>query len=196
MRLQPVAARDGRPARPEPLSQFFKEDDMNNPKISRNFLTALAILFICSAPGVSAQQSDRPIMNKKPETAEKRSQSESKDGKMIIEVPVLMLVPVQVSTDLENKGCWVKFYEKKNFEGDSLTLAGPLNLPRLIGPFGSDWENKVRSLKTGPKANVTIYDNRDFRDQDKFLDRGVNIPDMSKQMGFFDDFRSMMLSCI
>ena len=171
---------------------------MNNPKISRNFLTALAIVFaICAAPGVNAQEMpDRPVMNKKPEPVEKKSQSGTKDGKMIIEVPVLMLVPVKVSTDLENKGCWVKFYEKKDYEGDSLMLSGPLNLPRLIGPFGADWENKVRSIKTGPKTNVTIYDNREFRDQNKFLDAGSNIPDMSKQMGFFDDFRSMMLSCI
>lgn len=171
---------------------------MNNPKISRNFLTALAIVFaICAAPAVNAQgMPDRPIMNKKPEPVEKKSQSETKDGQMIIEVPVLMLVPMKVSTDLENKGCWVKFYEKKDYEGDSLMLSGPLNLPRLVGPFGADWENKVRSIKTGPKANVTIYDNRDFRDQNKFLDAGSNIPDMSKQMGFFDDFRSMMLSCI
>jgi hypothetical protein len=170
---------------------------MNNPKISRNFLTALAIVFaICAAPAVNAQEMpDRPIMNKKPEPIEKKSGT--KDGKTtIIEVPVLMLVPVKVSTDLENKGCWVKFYEKKDYEGDSLMLSGPLNLPRLIGPFGADWENKVRSIKTGPKTNVTIYDNRDFRDQNKFLDPGSNIPDMSKQMGFFDDFRSMMLSCI
>ncbi|SFN99806.1 beta/gamma crystallin domain-containing protein [Nitrosospira briensis] len=171
---------------------------MNNPKISRNFLTALAVVFVvCAAPAVNAQEMpDRPIMNKKPEPVEKKSQSGTKDGKIIIEVPVLMLVPMKVSTDLENKGCWVKFYEKKDYEGDSLMLSGPLNLPRLVGPFGADWENKVRSIKTGPKTNVTIYDNRDFRDQNKFLDPGSNIPDISKQMGFFDDFRSMMLSCI
>ena len=36
----------------------------------------------------------------------------------------------------------------------------------MIGPFGFDWENKVRSLKVGPTANLTIFDNRDFRDQD------------------------------
>ena len=171
---------------------------MNNPKISRNFLTALAVVFvICAAPAVNAQEMpDRPVMNKKPEPVEKKSQSGTKDGKIIIEVPVLMLVPMKVSTDLENKGCWVKFYEKKDYEGESLMLSGPLNLPRLAGPFGADWENKVRSIKTGPKTNVTIYDNREFRDQNKFLDPGSNIPDMSKQMGFFDDFRSMMLSCI
>ena len=77
-----------------------------------------------------------------------------------------------------------------------MLLTGPVNMPRMVGPFGFDWENKVRSLKVGPTANLTIYDNRDFRDQDKFIDAKTNVPDMSKQMGYFDDFRSMMLSCI
>jgi len=173
---------------------------MNMPvkKNSPSFIGAIALICgLCVATGISAQEyPDRPVMNKKPERVGDKPQPGARDGQMTIQVPVLMLVPVQVSTQLENKGCWVKFYEKKNYEGDSLTLAGPVNLPRLIGPFGADWENKVRSLKTGPKANVTIYDNRDFRDQNKFLDPKASIPDMSEKMGFFDDFRSIMLSCI
>ncbi|SOD41148.1 beta/gamma crystallin domain-containing protein [Nitrosovibrio sp. Nv4] len=167
-------------------------------KNSRDFLAALAVVFgVCAATGVGAQElPDRPIMNKKPEPTDKsKPRSGTRDGPTTVQVPILMLVPVEVSTDLERKGCWVKFYEKKNYEGDSLTLAGPLNLPRLIGPFGSDWENKVRSLKTGPRAGVTIYDNRDFRDQNKFIEANGSVPDMSEKMGFFDDFRSMMLSC-
>ena len=46
------------------------------------------------------------------------------------------------------------------------------------------------------QANLTIYDNREYRDQDKFLDAGANVANLSKEMGFFDNFRSMMLSCI
>ena len=164
----------------------------------RSFLTAVALVFGMSvSAGLSAQEySDRPVMNKKPEPAESKRPPEAKGGKMTIDVPVLMFVPVQVSTELENKGCWVKFFDKKNFEGDSLFLSGPINLPRLIGPFGYDWENKVRSVKVGPKANLTIYDNREYRDQNKFLDAGENVAKLSKEMGFFDNFRSMMLNCI
>ena len=66
----------------------------------------------------------------------------------------------------------------------------------MIGPFGFKWENKVRSLETDPNANLTIYANRNFRDQDKFIDPNKRIPELSKKMGFFDGFRSMMLSCI
>lgn len=90
----------------------------------------------------------------------------------------------------------MKLYDKRNFEGDSLLLIGPINVAKMIDPFGSNWENKVCSLETGPKANLTIYDNQNFRDEDKFIDPDKSIPDLSKKMGFFDNFRSMMLSCI
>ncbi|ARO88619.1 hypothetical protein EBAPG3_013045 [Nitrosospira lacus] len=126
-----------------------------------------------------------------------QSTTGKKDGKVIVEVPIIVMVPVQVSSDLiKDKGCWVKLYDKKDYKGDSLLLVGPVNLAQMMGPFGFNWENKIRSLETGPRANVTIYDNRNFRDQDKFVDPNAKIPDMSKKMGFFDDIRSMMLSCI
>jgi hypothetical protein len=171
-----------------------------NTLAKKNFhhlLTISVLVFgMCASAGLSAQEySEKPVTNKKPESVESKHPG-AKGGKTTIEVPVLMFVPVQVSTELENKGCWVKFFDKKNFKGDSLFLSGPVNLPRLIGPFGYDWENKIRSVKVGPRANLTIYDNREYRDQDKFLDAGANVANLSKEMGFFDNFRSMMLNCI
>ena len=107
------------------------------------------------------------------------------------------MAPVDQSEKLAlEKGCWVKLYDKKNFEGDSLLLIGPINLARMIGPFGTNWENKVRSLKTGPNTNLTIFDNRNFKDEDKFVDPNAQIPNLSKKMGLFDDFRSMILNCV
>lgn len=183
------------------LSHISKEDNMNTllKKNSRTFMAAVAVIFgISAAPGVGAQDTaDRPVMNKPPQSADQAaSKPGTKDDKMTIQVPVLMFVPVEVSTELERKGCWVKFFDKKDFQGDSLLLSGPINLPRMTGPFGYDWEDKVRSLKTGPKANLTIYDNRDYRDQNKFIGPNKNVPDISEKMGFFENFRSMMLSCI
>ncbi len=165
-------------------------------KNSRNFLAAAAVAFgICVATGsVYAQQSSD---NVKADKNKPPSKSGNKDGEMIVEVPVIVMVPVQVSKNLAmDKGCWVKLYDKKNFEGNSLLLIGPINVAKMIDPFGSNWENKVRSLETGPKTNLTIYDNQNFRDEDKFIDPDKRIPDLSKKMGFFDNFRSLMLSCI
>lgn len=171
-------------------------------KNSRNFLVATAMVFgVCVTAGsVFAQQSSDKTKTDKSMSADKNkppSKSGNKDGEMIVEKPVIVMVPVQVSKDLAvDKGCWVKLYDKKNFEGNVLLLIGPINVAKMIDPFGSNWENKVRSLETGPKANVTIYNNRNFQDEDKFIDPDKRIPDMSKKMGFFDNFRSIMLSCI
>ncbi|MEO6824068.1 MAG: beta/gamma crystallin domain-containing protein [Nitrosospira sp.] len=151
--------------------------------------------------GVHAQQStDKAEEAGKAISADNRrpsSLSGKKEGEMIAEVPVVVMVPMEVSNDLAmKKGCWAKLYDKRNYQGDSLLLVGPINLRRMIGPFGVNWENKVRSIETGPKTNLTIFDNRDFRDEDKFIDANVKISDLSRKMGFFDNFRSLMLSCI
>lgn len=154
-----------------------------------SLLAAIAMAVgVCAATGAYAQGS--ADKNKPP-------QSGKKDGQMTVEVPVIVMVPIQVSNDLAmDKGCWVKLYDKKDYQGDSLMLVGPINLAQMIGPFGFSWEDKVRSLEVGANANLTIYDNRNFRDQDNFISAGKKVPDMSKKMGFLDNFRSMMLSCI
>ncbi len=172
-------------------------------KKSRALLVAAAIVLgtASATHSVYAQQSTDKAKGPDKSTSADKSRASSlpvkKEGGVVVEVPIIVMVPVQVSNDLAmRKGCWVKLYDKKDYEGDSLMLVGPVNLGQMIGPFGFKWENKVRSLETGPNANLTIYDNRNFRDQDKFIDPNKRIPDLSKKMGFFDDFRSMMLSCI
>lgn len=56
---------------------------------------------------------------------------------MIGEVPVVVMVPMQASNDLAmEKGCWAKLYDKKNFQGDSLLLVGPINLARMLVSTG------------------------------------------------------------
>lgn len=176
---------------------------VNLHKNLRCFLLAVAVAVgMGFGPGLYAQQSadkakDQSAGGASGKSSQAGKQAGKKDGQMIMEVPVLIMVPVQVSKDVGmDKGCWVKLYDKKDFQGDSFTLVGPINLPEMVGPFGFNWENKIRSLETGPKANLTIYDNRNFRDQDKFIDPNKKVPDLSKRMGFFDDFRSMMLDCI
>ena len=173
---------------------------MNNMTINmRNFLGVAIIVFgLGAVAGVNGQgTSDKPVINESSRSSDKQNmpQTNSKDGKVIISVPILMMVPVEVSTNTEKGGCWVRLYDKKNYEGESLMLAGPISLGRMVGPFGFDWENKVRSLQTGQKTNLTIFDNRNFQDDNKFIGEGKRVPDMSEKMGFFDNFRSMMVTC-
>lgn len=170
--------------------------------VYRNIVLATAIS--CFSLGivhnVSAQQSgdkSRSSMDKSSDSKSTTDQASKKSsGDMTVLTPMLIMVPVKVSPDTAMKnGCWVKMYDQKNYQGDSMTLAGPIDMPTMTGPFGFNWENKVHSLEAGPKTTVTIYDNRNFRDQDKVIKGGTKVPELSKQMGFFDDFRSMKLNC-
>lgn len=166
----------------------------------RNLLITTAVAFgACTATSVYAEYTSvkKPAGKSAPADKNKPSaQPEKKQGEVIVGFPEMMLVPVGVVPDpLMNNGCWVKLYDQKNLQGDSLTLLGPTQWAKMIGPFGNNWENKIRSLETGPKAELTIFDNRDFKEEDKFITAGTKVVDLSRQMGFFDDFRSLIVSC-
>jgi Beta/Gamma crystallin len=172
--------------------------------LRKNFPHALAatVAAICIwvAPGAVYAQSGSAATEGQSTSQGKNtppSEIRTKEGGIIVEVPVIMMVPTTQSEKLAmEKGCWVRLYDKKNFDGNSLLLIGPINLGRMIGPFGVNWENKVRSLQTGPNTNLTIFDNRDFKDEDKFVDPNMQIPNLSRKMRLFDNFRSMILNCI
>jgi len=186
------------------LLTIFWEHRMNIfIKDARTLWVAAAIVLGAGTMigGVHAQQSTDKAEEAGKATSAVNSRPPSlsgkREGEMIAEVPVVVMVPMQASNDLAmEKGCWAKLYDKKNFQGDNLLLVGPINLARMLGPFGVNWENKVRSIETGPRTNLTIFDNRNFGDEDKFIEPNVKIPDLSRKMGFFDNFRSLMLSCI
>ncbi|HEX7234814.1 MAG TPA: hypothetical protein VF243_06065, partial [Nitrosospira sp.] len=82
----------------------------------RGFLVAAAAAIgFGFGTGLYAQQP----AHKADKPAGKSSQPGKKNGQVIMEVPVLIMVPVQVSNDIGmDKGCWVKLYDEKDFQGD------------------------------------------------------------------------------
>jgi hypothetical protein len=176
------------------------EPDMTHLHISAKAGALLATVACALATPVIAQTKSATAASTSASAAKGSSGSASAPASGTQEVtvlaPLMLLVPTKVSVDDATKnGCWVRLYDRKNFQGDSFTLSGPIDLAQMKGPFGFSWENKVHSLETGPKTSLTIYDNRNFRDHDKTIPAGTKVADMSKKMGFFDDFRSMKMSC-
>ncbi len=175
---------------------------MASLKSSRSLLIASSMVFgIFAATGIHAQQSsDKAVATDRSTSTYKHKPSwlsEKKEGERIAEVPVKIIVPMQASNVLAtDKDCWTRLYDKKNYQGDSFLLKGPIDLAQMIGPFGINWENKVLSIETGPKSNLTIFNNRDFKGENKVIDPNIKIPDLSRKAGFFDDFQSMKLNCI
>jgi len=61
-----------------------------------------------------------------------------------------------------DKGCWVDFFEESQYAGERLHLDGPAKLESLTQVNGVNWEKRIHSIKVGPKARVTVYQNPRF----------------------------------
>lgn len=109
----------------------------------------------------------------------------------------LILIPLNApeQNQWKKKGCWAKFFDDQNYKGDNLTLLGPVDMADMTGPFGIDWKGKISSVETGPKARVMVYDNENFKDLVATFKPGQKSPDVSKKMGFFDEFSSVKIVC-
>lgn len=110
---------------------------------------------------------------------------------------VFMLVPIAVANkeNAMRSGCWARIHSAPNYGGDTLTLTGPVSLADMSGPYGLNWDDKVDSLEMGPKATLTVFDNEGFRDQVGVFKPGQKVPDITKRLGFFDEFASVRLTC-
>lgn len=122
------------------------------------------------------------------------AQSETINGK-ITSSYLIMPSETRAEQSVIKGGCWARIYDDRNFTGGALTLSGPLSMPNMLGPFGINWKNRVKSIELGKTAVVTVFDNVNFKQQIASLEAGKRIPDLSKKMGYFDDFSSLKLSC-
>lgn len=109
--------------------------------------------------------------------------------------PAVVLLPRPMATDEQLGGaCWVRFYDHRNYRGESLTLVGPIDMPRMAVPGGlwRDWDSAV----VGAKATVSAFDKENYREKSAQLRPGRHIPDLNdKELGWFDDIRSARVLC-
>jgi hypothetical protein len=152
-----------------------------------------------AAPGQSANSATGTV-GPNDTTAAKANANANAHGKQNASgkpAAVLLLIPINApeQNQWKNKGCWAKFYDDQNYRGDNLTLLGPVDMADMTGPFGIDWKGKISSVETGPKARVLVYDNENFKDLVATFKPGQKSPDVSKKMGFFDEFGSIKIAC-
>jgi Beta/Gamma crystallin len=175
-----------------------QEITMKIRKFSLAAVLATSSAFACAGTLTSAAEGKDDGSAARGDTAtQDRTAQEGKAGASTFtaRVPVLMMVPVEFKVDPQAKGCWVEMYSKDDFQGDALTLVGPLDMATMRGPFGYDWENEIESLKTGPKATITIYDNENFVERSERVGPSKEIENLDDRMELFDSFRSMKIDC-
>lgn len=110
--------------------------------------------------------------------------------------PIIVLVPTQIAaSDSLGNGCWARLYDGTNFQGNQLSLVGPVDMPSMRTAFGTDWGGEFDSIAVGPKATVTVYDNENYRDRAQTFKSGQKVADMGGKMGLFEDVRSLKIAC-
>lgn len=114
-------------------------------------------------------------------------------------VPVATFVLIPTTSPLQDQwmrtGCWAKLHDNPGFSGDTLTLSRPIDMPDMVSPFGISCKNKISSIETGANTTLTVYDNANYRDPVSTFKPGERVADVSKRMGFFDDMRSLRITC-
>jgi hypothetical protein len=78
----------------------------------------------------------------------------------LVSAGVLAAIEPSVSADMDAApahGCWARLYELPEFNGDKLSLAGPMELGPIAQAAGREWSGP-RSLELGPAARLEASD--------------------------------------
>ncbi|MEN8260593.1 MAG: beta/gamma crystallin domain-containing protein [Pseudomonadota bacterium] len=108
-----------------------------------------------------------------------RIQASIRKIKLCLAVTVLSL-GVGNGAYAQKTDCWVDFYEFPNYKGAHVRLKGPIELRNLHTVQGENWEARIDSLAVGPKAEVHIFENIDFK---LTLSEMTKYPDLMRALG-------------
>lgn len=139
-----------------------------------------AALIAVSATGVYAQQS-------------KSAAGGAPDNKP---APVVMLVPIEISDPALKAGCWAQLYDERNFQGDMLTLVGPMDIDTTDKAGGRQLRRKIDSIVTGPKAMVNVYEEKWFKNKSVTFGPNSKEPGLIKKLGFAGSIQSLKIACM
>ena len=132
--------------------------------------------------------------NKKPERVGQTAAKADSGSAPKLDAVLVLMPAAQGSSESLGNGCWVRFYDGENYRGASLTLVGPIDMPKMDvpGPAWREWDSAV----VGPKARVVTYDNENYKDRTATLTAGQHIPNLEgAKLGWFEEIHSARVSC-
>ncbi|MDB5733081.1 MAG: hypothetical protein JWQ03_2976 [Variovorax sp.] len=109
--------------------------------------------------------------------------------------PVVMLVPVQISNQALESGCWAQFYDERDFKGDILTLVGPAEFSGLDNGSGRQLKRNIDSLVLGSKATLHVYEHQMFKDRSVQFGPNAREAGLVRKLGFGGRIQSLKLDC-
>ncbi|HVK55902.1 MAG TPA: hypothetical protein VM532_12845 [Burkholderiales bacterium] len=109
--------------------------------------------------------------------------------------PVVVLVPVVATDPVPTNGCWVQVFENGNYQGNSLLVAGPRDLPNMRGFSTYPFSSLGDSIVAGPKARVTLYEDENYSGTAVKVAANQRIGEVSQKFGPFESMESVRVTC-
>ncbi len=109
--------------------------------------------------------------------------------------PVVVQVPVQLTSPALESGCWVQLYTERNFRGDPATLVGPASLESADAFSARALKREVDSLVTGPHATLRVYEHAMFKDRSIAFGPNSREGGLLTKLGVGGRIESMQLDC-
>ncbi len=91
-----------------------------------------------------------------------------------------LLFGYSTAVSAKSNDCWADFFENAQFKGEHFRLKGPAQKKSLSKVNNENWDKKIESILIGPKATVTVYENKNFK---LTLKEMVNYPVLMKSLG-------------
>jgi hypothetical protein len=109
--------------------------------------------------------------------------------------PVVVQVPIQVTSPGLESGCWAQFYNDRDFKGDVATLTGPVSLDTADKLTGKQLKRHIDSLVTGPKATLRVYEHAMFKDRSMAFGPNSREGGLITKLGIGGEIQSLQLDC-
>lgn len=92
--------------------------------------------------------------------------------------------------------CWARLYERKDFQGRSLSISGPAQIANLPPYLGLPWEGRYASLVVGSTAALGLFEGPNLHDETAMFRGAMSVRDLDKAMGVFRRIRSVQVTCV
>ena len=107
----------------------------------------------------------------------------------------VVLLPTAGAAEQMRAGCWASFYDERNFNGNSLTLIGPVELQTLDKGSARQLKRDIKSVVTGPRATLVVYEKQMLSARSVGFQPNTREAGLAETLGFGGRIESMRMSC-
>ena len=107
----------------------------------------------------------------------------------------VVVLPTSGAAEQMRAGCWASFYDQRNFNGDSLTLIGPVQLKSLDRGSAQQLKRDIKSIVTGPRATLIVYEKQLLSARSVGFQPNAREAGVTETLGFGGRIESMQMTC-